>query len=65
MSEPPVEVLRRWEDHGAMWRVVSLGPERAIVDLCTCYGEPVDRLESDDRDLLRFLEGRTSSEESR
>lgn len=55
MAESAVEVLRRWEDHGAEWRVVSLGDDRAVVDLCTCYGEPVERIESDDADLLRFL----------
>jgi hypothetical protein len=25
------------------------------VDLCTCTGEPVERLESGDRDLIRML----------
>ena len=56
----PVEVLRRWEDHGAVWRVVSLSDERAVVDLCTCHGEPVERLESTDAALLRFLAERSS-----
>jgi hypothetical protein len=62
MAETPVEILRRWEEHGAVWRLVSLGDERAIVDLCTCYGERVDRLESDDRELLSFLRERKTSE---
>ena len=53
--ESQIEVLRRWEDHGAQWRVVSMGEDRAIVDLCTCYGEPVERIESEDPELLRFL----------
>src|SRR4051794_22992792 len=43
-EETPVEVLRRWEDHGAEWRVLHLSDDAAIVDLCTCYGEPVERL---------------------
>jgi hypothetical protein len=55
VAEAPVDVLRRWERHGAEWRVVSLGEDRAIVDLCTCHGEPVEQLESDDPELLRFL----------
>jgi hypothetical protein len=58
MKETPVEVLERWEEHGAVWRVVSVGDERAIVDLCTCTGEPVDRLESGDPELIRFLRER-------
>ena len=58
MKETPVEVLERWEEHGAVWRVVSVGDEHAVVDLCTCTGEPVDRLESDDPELIRFLRER-------
>ena len=59
MPEPPVDVLRRWEDSGAHWRVESLGEDRAIVTLCACTGEPVDRIESTDTQLLRFLSDRT------
>jgi hypothetical protein len=59
--ETPVEVLKRWEAHGAAWRLLSFENGRAIVDLCTCYGEPVDRLESDDPELLRFLRDRRST----
>lgn len=55
MTESPIDVLRRWEDHGAVWRPVHVSDGHAIVDLCTCTGEPVDRLESDDPDLIRFL----------
>jgi len=58
MKETPVEVLERWEEHGALWRAVSVGDERAVVDLCTCTGEPVERLESDDPELIRFLRDR-------
>jgi hypothetical protein len=59
MADDPVEVLRRWEDSGAVWRLVVLGDDRAVVDLCTCHGEPVDRLESSDPALLRFLADRS------
>jgi hypothetical protein len=62
MSEPPRAVLARWEEHGAVWRVARLTPERAVVDLCTCLGEQVDRLESDDPHLIEFLRTRPSSE---
>jgi hypothetical protein len=55
MAEDPVETLRRWEDSGAVWRAVHVSDDRAIVDLCACTGEPVDRLESADPDLIRFL----------
>jgi hypothetical protein len=60
--EAPVDVLRRWEEHGAEWRLVSMAPDRAVVDLCTCHGEPVERLESGDPELLRFLRERRDSD---
>lgn len=59
MADTPVQVLERWEDHGAEWRVESLTGDRAVVVLCTCTGEPVDRLESGDEDLIEFLRVRT------
>ena len=56
----PVEIVKRWEDHGASWRVVALSDERAEIELCTCYGEPVERLESDDAALIEFVAARLS-----
>ena len=63
MAEPPVETLRRWADHGAVWRVVHRSERWAVVDLCTCHGEPVERLESGDAMLISYLRGRDSSED--
>ena len=53
--EAPLAILRRWEAHGATWRTVTLTEKLAVVELCTCYGTPVDRLRSSDPELLRFL----------
>jgi hypothetical protein len=53
--ELSVEDLRRWEDHGAQWRVLELTDEHAVVELCTCYGEPVDRGEGTAPELLRYV----------
>ena len=58
MPDDPVEVLTRWEDSGAVYRVESLTDDRAVVMLCTCTGEPVERLESADENLLRYLRER-------
>ena len=55
MRESPVEVLERWERHGAIWRIRQVTDELAIVDLCTCHGEPVERLESRDPELIAYL----------
>ena len=58
-QEDAIAVLERWIDNGAVYRVLELTDERAVVQLCTCYGEPVDRLESKDRGLIEYL--RTSA----
>jgi hypothetical protein len=58
MGESPIEALERWEEHGAQWRAIHVSDERAVVDLCTCYGEPVDRLESSDARLIAWLRER-------
>ena len=36
----------RGELHGAAWRALHVSDAKAIVDLCTCHGEPVERIES-------------------
>jgi hypothetical protein len=56
--ETPVAVLERWEHHGATWRAIHVSDEKAIVDLCTCHGEPVDRIESSDPELIAFVRSR-------
>jgi hypothetical protein len=53
--EAPLDVLERWVHNGATWRPVHVSDAKAIVDLCTCHGEPVERIESSDRDLIAFL----------
>jgi hypothetical protein len=55
MAQTPVEVLQQWEDGGAVWRVIALGPEHVSIDLCACTGEPVDRLDSSDPELLEYV----------
>jgi hypothetical protein len=62
MVEPPLTTLSRWEDFGALWRTRSIGPSSAVVEFCSCHGEAVDELRSDDPELLRYLADRPSSE---
>ena len=58
MSEvDAVAILERWCNQGAGYRVLHLSDEVAVVQLCTCFGEPVDRLESSDPRLLGYLRG--------
>lgn len=62
MGEATRDVLERWEQSGAIWRVRTLSGTEAVVDLCTCFGEPVEVLRSRDAELLRYLADRPSSE---
>jgi len=50
-----VEDLKRWEDNGATWRTLELSDERAVVELCTCYGETVDTLQGEAPELIEFV----------
>jgi hypothetical protein len=61
MPESPREVLDRWEEHGALWRLQSLSGAEAVVDLCACTGERMDVLRSGDPELLAYLARRPSS----
>jgi hypothetical protein len=61
--ERATDVLERWELFGAGWRVLALTDERAVVELRTCHGEPVDRLVSSEPELLELVRRRRSSEE--
>lgn len=50
-----VAELERWREHGATWRLLELGERHVEVVLCTCYGEPVDQLRSEDPEVIAFL----------
>jgi hypothetical protein len=50
-----IEDLERWVLSGAHWRVVDISTEHAVVDMCTCMGEPMGRVESDDPTVIGYL----------
>ncbi len=50
-----VAALERWEDNGASWRALEVSDERAVVELCTCYGEPVDVLAGEAPELVAYV----------
>jgi hypothetical protein len=63
--DDPVEKLRRWEDSGAVWRVLSRTGGTVVVALLTCSaGEEVDRFTSDDPGLLAYVGRRNRSDEA-
>ena len=47
--------LKRWEEHGATWRAVEVSNDAAVVELCTCYGEPVDIVRGEAPELIEFV----------
>jgi hypothetical protein len=47
--------LEDWERNGAVWRPVTVSPERAVIDLFSCSGELMERVESNDPELVEFV----------
>jgi uncharacterized protein len=59
-----VGALRRWEDAGGVWRVLSQDRDAITFGLYRCDdGEEVDRFVATDPGLAQFLAGRTSSQD--
>lgn len=63
VSESAIDVLERWEAHGAVWRLCWRGDDEAVVDLCSCTGELMDQLRSTEPALLAYVDRRRSSED--
>jgi len=53
--ELTVADLERWVEHGAGWRVLELDERHALVELCTCYGEPVDVARGESPELIEYV----------
>jgi uncharacterized protein len=59
-----VAALRRWEDAGGVWRVLSKDRDAVTIGLYRCDdGEEADRFVATDPQLAQFLVGRTSSQD--
>jgi hypothetical protein len=53
-----VRELHDWELNGAVWRPVEIHSDRAVVDLCSCTGELMERVESDDPEFVQLVQAR-------
>lgn len=62
MTDAAIDILQRWHEFGGTWRVRSLDELGAVVDLCSCEGQPVDVLRSTDVGLLQYLADRPGSD---
>ena len=58
MRATTIPELVRWEEHGATWRLVQISDKEVTIELCTCYGEPVDRVRGDAPELIAFVRDR-------
>ena len=62
-SEEPLDVLRRWEESGAVWRVISSSKDTVDIALLTCTaGEEIGRIHTSDPQVRAYLRSRTRRE---
>jgi hypothetical protein len=50
-----IDGLERWVLFGAQWRIVELSDDWAVVDLCACTGERVERVETYDPAVIGYV----------
>ena len=57
MNERPLTVadLERWRLFGAGCRIAERHGDHAVIELCTCTGELVERHESGDRQVIDYV----------
>jgi hypothetical protein len=60
LTRPPVTIkeLEDWELNGAIWRARELTDDHAVIELCSCAGEPMDLVESDEPELIEYVRSR-------
>lgn len=54
-----IDHLQRWVQAGGTWRVIDIASARVVVDLCACTGETMERLISEQPEVIAYL--RTAS----
>ena len=47
--------LQDWEASGALWKPVEVDHDHAVVDLCTCSGERMERVQTDEPEVIAFV----------
>jgi hypothetical protein len=57
-SSVTLEDLERWEDNGATWRPFEVTDRRAVIDLCSCTGEAMERVQSEAEDVIKLARTR-------
>jgi len=54
-----IKELQDWELGGAVWRPLEVSEDHAVIELCSCSGEPMDRVESDAPELIEYVRARS------
>jgi len=54
-QELTIAYLEDWVRAGAQWRLAEISRGHAVVELCTCYGEPVDRIETTAPQVIDYV----------
>ena len=55
MREVTIAELKDWEQGGANWRPVEFDRGRVVIDMCSCTGERMDRVPSQDPDVIEYV----------
>lgn len=55
MRQVTIGELEDWVQSGAVWRAVELSPEHAVIDLCTCSGEAMDRVKTEEPAVIEYV----------
>ncbi len=55
MTDSALDRIRQWELSGGSVRLLGLTSDQALVQLCTCTGEPMEQLVSHEPALLEYL----------
>jgi hypothetical protein len=58
MNAVTIKHLEDWVLNGASWRAVELDDRHAVIDLCSCAGERMERVESDQPELIEYVRAR-------
>jgi hypothetical protein len=53
--EVTIDELERWCLFGAHWKVRAISSTEAEVEFCTCAGEPLERCQTHDPAVVRYL----------
>jgi hypothetical protein len=54
MRTVTIAELEDWERNGAVWRAIELDRNRVVIDMCSCTGERMDRVASEDPELIEY-----------